>query len=256
MPLKAFIKLKARESIDTSIITPDKVHGLFFNLIGEELAKKLHEDYRNIKPYTIYCGDIFNTKTAKVINIEVNLLDENLIPEFLSQLVLNRKENFLNLNNREVPISHNLTVPQNWLKPYSVLYKETPLSTKVTLKFLSPTTFRREQVDYPFPSPELVFKGLVKKWLAFSNIPIGADLREYYSSIEIEKFNLRTTKVVFSSIGKLTAFVGEITYNLSRIKNREIMRWFNILLELSKWSGIGKKTTMGLGKVKVLSKEV
>jgi len=117
------------------------------------------------------------------------------------------------------------------------------------LRFVSPTTFRREKVDLPFPLPELFFKGLVKKWLSFSKIPIEVDLRKYYNLVEVERYNLKTKKVEFSNGGRLTTFVGEVVYNLSKVEDKEAQRWFNILLNFSLWSGVGRKTTMGLGKV-------
>ena len=249
MPLKFFLKLNLSEEIDTSKLTPDRVHGLFFSLVGEELAKILHEEYKNVKPYSLFCKELFRPQRVNSLNLEVNLLEDSLIPKILSSFVLNRKRTFLNLDSESVEVKADFRVPQRWLKPYSSLMEIEEIPSKVELKFLSPTTFRRNKVDLPFPLPELLFKGLVKRWLAFSNIPIEVDLRSYYDQIEVEKYDLKTQKVEFSNSGKLTTFVGEVVYNLSKVENRESLKWFYILLTFSIWSGVGRKTTMGLGKV-------
>ena len=75
------------------------------------------------------------------------------------------------------------------------------------------------------------------------------DLRSHYDQIEVEKYNLKTQKVEFSNGGKLTTFVGDLVYNLSKVEDKKALKWFYILLNFSNWSGVGRKTTMGLGKV-------
>jgi len=253
MPLKLFLKLNLSEEIDTSGLTPDRVHGLFFSLIGKDLASLLHEGYRDIKPFSLFCRELFKKQNVKGLNLEINLLEDSLIPQFLSALILGRKGAFLNLNSRRVEVKlDRILSPQRWLKPYPSLMEVEAVPTKVGVKFLSPTTFRRYNSDLPFPLPELLFRGLVKRWLAFANQPIGVDLREYYPKVEIERYDLKTRKVEFSGGGKLTTFVGEVVYNLSEVENDEARRWFFILLRYSLWSGIGRKTTMGLGKVSLL----
>jgi len=221
---------------------------LFFSLLGEKLAKKLHEEYKDLKPYSLYCREIFNPRPTSEFTLEVNLLDDTLLAELLSHFLLNGGKKVVNFGTLEVPVSCKTSVPQRWLKSYSSLLEGAKPARRAALRFISPATFKRKRVDYPFPSPELVFRGLVKKWLTFSKIPPKVDLRELYDAVEIERYSLKTTKVVFSSTGKLTAFVGEISYNFSKVENEDALRWFSALLELAKWSGVGRKTTMGLGK--------
>lgn len=249
MPLKLRLKLTLSEEIDTSILTPDKVHGLFFSLVGEELAGVLHERYKNVKPFSLFCKELFKPQRVKILNIEVNLLEDSLIPRVVSSFVLNRKKAYVNMDSKHIGVKAHSKIPDKWLKPYPSLIRIEEIPPKVRLKFLSPTTFRRHKVDLPFPLPELLFKGLVKRWFIFSSIPIEVDLRDYYDQIVVEKYNLETQKVEFSNGGKLTTFVGDLVYNLSKVEDKEALKWFYILLKFSNWSGIGRKTTMGLGKV-------
>ncbi len=249
MPLKLRLKLTLSEEIDTSTLTPDRVHGLFFSLVGEELAEILHERYKNVKPFSLFCRELFKPQRVKTLNIEVNLLEDSLIPRVVSSFVLNRKKAYLNVDSKHIGVKANFKIPNKWLKPYSSLIRVEEIPPKVRLKFLSPTTFRRHKVDLPFPLPELLLKSLVKRWIIFSNIPIEVDLRSHYDQIEVEKYNLKTQKVEFSNGGKLTTFVGNLVYNLSKVEDKEALKWFYILLNFSNWSGVGRKTTMGLGKV-------
>jgi CRISPR-associated endoribonuclease Cas6 len=250
MPLKLFLKLKLSEEIDTSRLTPDRLHGLFFSLISGDLASLLHDGFKDIKPFSLFCREMFKPQKVKTLNLEINLLEDSLIPRFLSALILGQRGAFLNLSSQKVEVElDGIISPQKWLKPYHSLVEVDSIPSKVGVKFLSPTTFRRYNCDLPFPLPELLFRGLVKRWLSFSKLPIGVDLREYYQRVEIERYNLKTRKVEFSGGGKLTTFVGSVVYNLSGVEDSEAQRWLFILLRYSLWSGIGRKTTMGLGKV-------
>ena len=249
MPLKVFLKLDLSEEVDTEDLTPDKVHGLFFSLVGEELADILHNRHKNVKPFSLFCRELFKPQKVKTLNLEVNLLEDSLIPNLLSGFILGNRRRFLIVNSKNIEVKVGIKANSKWLIPYSSLVEVKEIPTKVVIKFLSPTTFRRNDIDMPLPLVELLFKGLVKRWITFSNIPINVDLREYYHFVEIEKYNLKTQKVEFSNGGKLTTFVGDITYNFKRVKNREVIKWFYILLNFSRWSGVGRKSTMGLGKV-------
>ena len=213
------------------------------------MAYKLHLDYKNVKPYTIFCKELFTKNKVKFLNFEINLLEDSLIPNLLSEFILQKKDIFLQLNNKAVKVKLNVSVPQKWLNPYISLTTIDDIKTKVVINFISPTTFRRNDIDLPFPLPGLLFKGLIKKWLAFSEIPIEVDLRKYYNLIEIERYNLKTYKVNFSNGGKLIAFKGFTVFNFYGVENKKAIKWFNILLKFSNWSGIGRKTTMGLGKI-------
>lgn len=252
MPLKLLLKLGLSEEVDTKDLTPDRAHGLFFSLAGEEVAEIFHNGYRNVKPFSLFCRELFRPHKVKGLTLEVNLLEDSLIPKFLSGFILNRKRTFLTLNSKRVGVElEELKTPAKWLKPYSSLAEVKEYPAKVEVAFLSPTTFRRNDTDMPFPLAELLFKGLVKRWRTFSPVPIGVDLREYYPLVEIERYKLGTQKVEFSNGGKLTTFVGSIVYNLKRVENKEALRWFGILLNFSQWSGVGRKSTMGLGKVRI-----
>jgi len=249
MPSRVYIKLSFEKAIEVKELTPDKVHGLFFSLIGGKLADKLHREYGNVKPYSLYCGEVFSEEPKEELILEVNLLEDSLLPSLLSELLLGKKQAVIYMKE---PIKGNFSikVPQKWVKSYETLIEEVESRPKVGIRFVSPTTFRRNDVDFPFPLPELIFKGLVKKWLSFSKIPIDVDLREYYNRIEVEKYELRTEKVNFSNGGKLTTFKGYAVYNLSKV-NVEALKWLNILLSYARWSLVGRKTTMGLGKVRI-----
>jgi len=253
MPLKVHIRLNLSEEINPLELKPDGVHGIFFSILGGESAKILHDGFKNVKPFSLFCKELFKKDPVGELNFELNLLKDDLISTVLSDLLLGSGEDFITFRGKKIPFTKSVRASERWVKTYSGIVEDVKVPQKVEITFLSPTTFRRNDVDYPFPSPELVFRGLVKRWLAFSDVKPSVDLREFYPLVEISYYELKTQKVEFANGGKLTAFVGKIVYNLKGVENEEARRWFGILSHFSNWSGIGRKTTMGLGKVKILT---
>ena len=248
MPSKVTVKLQLEKPVKGTEIKPDVLHGLFFNLLDPQTAEKLHDTYGNIRPYALFCRESFIDEPFEEINFEINLLEDKYLAPLLSSLLLEKgKRLFLGkvgIKGVKVP-----NVREEDVTPYGEIVENTEETPKVYVRFLKPTTFRRNDIDLPFPLPELVFKGLVKKWNTFSPIPVGVDLRKFYNLVKVSKYSLRSYKVEFSKAGKLTAFWGYSIYDLSEVRDREAVKWFSVLFSFARWSGIGRKTTMGLGKV-------
>ena len=256
MPSKVFIKLKLQQPVKGTDIKPDLLHGLFFNLLDPQTAEKLHYEYGNVKPYSLFSRELFKEETFNEVSLEINLLEDRLLPPLLSCLLLERDKNLF-LGKVGVEKFSVIGLREENVIPYGEIFEKTQDSDKVLVKFLKPTTFRRNRVDLPFPLPELIFKGLVKKWNAFSSLPLDVDLREYYPYVKVSKYSLKSYKVEFSNGGKLTAFLGYALFSFDEVKDREAKRWFLTLLNFARFCGIGRKTTMGLGKVsfKLLERE-
>ena len=248
MPSRVVLRLKLEKPIRGREIKPDTLHGLFFKLLGGELAEELHTRYGNVKPYSLSCGEMFGEKPTEVLHLEINLLEEKLLAKLLSGIILGDKEDLF-LGGVGITDFSILPVREKYIATYQSLKEDTFETQRWLVRFLSPTTFRRNDIDLPFPLPELVFKGLVKRWNTFSPTPVGVDLRPFYNLVKVSSFSLKSQRVEFSNGGKLTAFRGFAVFNLSLVRDGEARRWFSILLKFSNWSGIGRKTTMGLGKV-------
>jgi CRISPR-associated endoribonuclease Cas6 len=255
MPLKVFINLELSEEIDLSELKPDGAHGIFFSVLGEESAKILHEDFKNVKPFSLFCRELFQTQPSKVLHLELNILKEELAPTILRDLILENGKNKLFFKGKTLNFRKTVKSSGKFIKSYESFLDANGFPAKVEVKFVKPATFRRENLDFPFPLPELVFKTLLKRWIFLSGIKPELDLRRFYNLVEVSKYDLKTRKVEFANGGKLTAFEGRVEYNFGKVKDSEAVKWFYTLLKFSEWSGVGRKTTMGLGKVKILQKD-
>jgi CRISPR-associated endoribonuclease Cas6 len=112
-------------------------------------------------------------------------------------------------------------------------------------------------MDYPVPDPSLIFKSLLRKWntfspesLKFKNIPI----KLLSENLQIGGLWIKTEKKIVLRTGKLTGFTGRVFIN-ARTSNQNLLKAINTLSLFSEFSGVGRKTTMGFGKVIFNSKE-
>ncbi len=139
---------------------------------------------------------------------------------------------------------------------YKRLFEEAKPNKRIELRFLSPTSFRRGKLDHPLPEPELIFKGLIRKGQRFSDIKIDVDLREVIKErIAVAGAWIGTRRVNLSGFGWIGGFTGRVALSLEE-KEEKVLKWLNALARFGEFAGVGRKTTMGFGAVRLEDKKV
>lgn len=128
-----------------------------------------------------------------------------------------------------------------------------PPMERLTLEFLSPTTFRCDEHDYPWPKPELVFGSLAERWNKISG-------KEHFDVEKVkkiaadyllpERWQGSSKRVNVSPQHGVTGFVGSFTYKLTLLPP-EFRAMFISLGEFAVFAGVGRLTGQGLGQVKI-----
>ena len=127
-----------------------------------------------------------------------------------------------------------------------------PVMRSVTLEFLSPTVFKVDNSDYPFPLPALIFGSIAERWNEFSTDgTFDVDMvKEMAEKIVPINWSAETRRYNITRQRGITGFVGRVTFDLREIT--EDLRWIFILLaEFSVFTGVGRLTGQGLGHVKI-----
>jgi len=153
--------------------------------------------------------------------------------------------------------------PQAAHLPYEALIEraeQSPPPDSVTLRFLTPTIFRRSPppdgrfgdapYNLPFPLPELVFGGLRSLWNAFGPQPLPEELRAFARDcVVVSRYQLRTERVDFGSgrRGHVGGFVGPCRFAI-RCPDAAWRRHIGLLAAFAPFAGVGWRTTMGLGQ--------
>ena len=121
----------------------------------------------------------------------------------------------------------------------------------VSFHFLTPGTFRRDDMDYPLPTPELVFGSIAKKWIE-NEMPMEIDykmIKEAATHVKPFKWEGRS---IFGYTAKncgITSFKGSFTYSLDGLDD-EWRKVFFMLGKYSEFAGVGRLTGQGFGRVK------
>ncbi len=255
MPIKFSLTLKLKSKVENpSLITPDVLHGFFYSLLPEEMAERLHRPSR-YKPFCIWAPRIFKFQRKEedsqgspleALTITISLLKEELFSPLLSHLTSLRKKLFLG------PYRVSLvSAPGSFIK--NDLYRsfedflENELSPYFYFNFYTPVSFKKNDIDYPLPEPKLVFKSLLNRWNYFAPMRVAIDLRSALEERLCMVFaKIRTYKIKLSLGSGVTGFKGKVVYYLKKAKEEEL-RWLNALGHFATFSGVGRKTTMGLG---------
>jgi CRISPR-associated endoribonuclease Cas6 len=120
----------------------------------------------------------------------------------------------------------------------------------IELQFRSPTSFKQGQSVQPFPLPELVFASLLRRWNLFA--PESFRFPAVTWQGLVSAFNLKTHALKM----KGGAEIGSVGWVRYRFPEPEQARAATILAHFACFSGVGRKTAMGMGQVRIIQPSV
>jgi len=125
------------------------------------------------------------------------------------------------------------------------------LPDQVGLAFDSPTAFRRQGVNLLFPLPDLVWGSLAEAWNASSPVPVNAELRDFAREhLAVSRFRLESRALSFPDNVQLGC-TGHCWYTFLDC-DPYWMRQVHLLAAFAVYAGVGYRTTVGMGQVRVL----
>jgi len=194
---------------------------------------------------------ITKSVTCQDINrlfFNVNFLQGYLVPILLKGI---EEEKEIFLNNRKFTIIGVDTLPSLDSQAKSATYKElvennSKFSREIKLKFVSPTSFKQNGCIQPFPLPELVFNNLLRRWNTFAPVEYHFPKVDWQGMTAAYDLKTKVIKKEVTEIGS----VGWVRYVF---KNEEQARVANVLANFANFSGVGRKTAFGMGRVFLLA---
>jgi len=129
-----------------------------------------------------------------------------------------------------------------------------PAPRGVTLRFASPTLFRRAGRDHPLPAPALVFGGYLRRWNAFAPIALPEDARRYAEEcVALGRYRIRSHLVSFEGAGKgaHVGFTGQVRFRFL-VGDAYWTRLMLLLASYAFWAGTGYRTSAGLGQTQAV----
>ncbi len=252
------VYFRAKEDIIFKSYEAEALHGLLFKILSKvnaNLATKVHDDINkkftlsSFMPFTRRKGRLKILEKNREYKFRITFLDENLFHHFLTYFIKIQEPLFL--NNVEICPTKILTTDAQdpWCSEstFEQLFQN-PKKELVMIKFLTTTTFRKGDRQLILPLPESVFGSLLFRW-QLSGGPSLSLQQNDFKEIDLSRYELKTRQEQFGDY-QVKGFTGNCEYwlgNLDKKKREEVIA----LAGFGFYSGIGYKTTMGLGQIKI-----
>ncbi|WP_392477349.1 CRISPR-associated endoribonuclease Cas6 [Nostoc sp. C110] len=282
MPHSLVLNLLPQSPIPPQYLTGRHLHALFLTLVSSvdsTLGDRLHDSTADkaftLSPLQINSPLLKGGKGGSKLQYShqqpipagtpcwwrISLLDDTLFGK-LTQLWLNLNPNRpWHLGPADLYITSIQGTPQSiqpWANAssYAQLYEEASdvcdglrlRNSSINLSFSTPTAFRQGQYDSTLPTRESVFNSLLSRWNKYSGIE--------FSQIAIESIfpsfvNIHT-EILADSRSKFIGILGEVTYKILGTVEPIQIKQINALADFALYTGVGRKTTMGMGMMRRL----
>jgi CRISPR-associated endoribonuclease Cas6 len=272
MPFSILIQAYPKTAAPVPHVQGPSLQGMFLQLIAEidpALNQRLHEDNR-YRPYTLSplrIGDQDrefdgfrwprhqDIRAGTPCALRVTLLEDAIFPTF-SRYFLDHPEPTFRLGEMEFAVTNVLATadagsPWSDYCPYPELIdRASQTDRRISVQFLSPTSFDIGDVDMPLPIPRLVFQSWRKRFAEFYQVaflPEFEALVEQYTGISNLR-RLETQLITVKQNVKLQGFTGRVMYDIARKAPSDLIFQLNLLADYAFFCGTGKRMAVGMGQ--------
>jgi CRISPR-associated endoribonuclease Cas6 len=224
----------------------------WISTIDENIARQIHNS--QVSPLTVSGllgrSDRIRVQAGREMNFRVGIVDGCILLPLLQALNQVEKDT-LYLTEFPFKIKQVSAMPEHnsaaQFSTYEDLAKISKAHDRIELQFLSPTSFKQgSQIIQPFPLPELVFNGLLRRWNVFAPPALRFQVVEWQGMIAAYDLKTQALKMKADEIGS----IGWIRYEFP---NPEQARIATILAHFAEYAGVGRKTAMGMGQTRLKS---
>ena len=290
MPHSLILNLLPVAPIPSQFLTGRHLHALFLNLVSavdSDLSAYLH-DQSNEKAFTLSLFQLSRKEVDKSgipqtqkrvlppagrtisqavqwehkqairentpIWWRISLLDDGLFDRLTQLWQQLNFESPWHLGPTDLYVTSIVSQPQShqpWVNccSYVELFdRASDTERHIAFTFCTPTNFRQGVYDSAMPSRESVFGSLANRWNKYSKIAIEPTFTE---AIFPSFFNIRT-EVCTDSRSKFIGCVGEVSYRIMGDIDPATIKQINALADFALYSGVGRKTPMGMGMTRRL----
>ncbi len=170
-------------------------------------------------------------------------------------------------------------------------HQKQPPPHEFQMEFLTPTTFKVKGVDIPLPIPAQIFGGLERRWRELSGFALPRALNPFIDYfVAVEEVHRVNTVHLRLQADHQTGFVGQVTFKIKPSSDQldkdirqyqkftstgreayryqdayelseflksgqqaqaDLARAVGLLADIAQYVGVGRKTAMGMGMVKI-----
>ncbi len=243
MLAKLDMKLSAKVD-EISFQMASTFHGALMDLLPEDYATELHISKR--RPYTQHIerqGDEWHwVVTALNEDTAKRMINEVLMP--LSELNVKKHQLTLQITGK--------SYQEITDKELAHAFYQEQANKYITIMFVTPTAFKSNGRYVNYPDIRMIFSNIMNSYDAARMDETMYDedtLEQLVERTVLSRYDLHST--VFSLEGvRIPAFMGRITLKMTG--SQTMTNFANMLFTYSSYSGIGIKTALGMGAIRIL----
>ena len=218
------------------------LQGVIMENIDENYAEYLHQS--SLNPYSQCLLKKAGKTIWKICTVTDKAYECLLIPlSKLTKFTLKNKKNPICIVKKSIDIKEETIL----LKEF---YEESA-SKYIDVIFETPTAFKRNGKYVFYPELHLLYQSLMNKYSASSENMSMFDeetLLQIENSSEIVRYRLQSIPFPMEGIN-VTGFIGSIRIRFSGTGT--MLRYVRLLLRFGEYSGVGIKTAIGMGAIKL-----
>jgi len=119
------------------------------------------------------------------------------------------------------------------------------------VEHFSPTSFKCGDVHLPLPVPDLIVNSIIKHLPAKITVEIKPDKQKLWNAIQLKEHRIKSL-YNRRNYGSIASFVGKTRWQIDKQASQQERDAIRILFSFAFYSGIGVKTTQGMGMCRVI----
>jgi CRISPR-associated endoribonuclease cas6 len=236
--------MKLRGGKDISYNKSSLFHGAIMELLPYEYANQLH--LSQLRPYSIHLE-----KENDIWSLVVATMDEEAYSIIIAQTLSKLDKIYIKHDDKIIYIDEKIinTLPK---KSITQAFYNGETTKVLDIGFITPTAFKSKGDYVFFPDLRLIYQSLMNKYDACSDNGFLFDsdiLEELCKGSRISSYKLRSNYFQLEGI-KIPAFTGSIRVKITA--NQTITNFINMLFEYGKYSGVGIKSSLGMGAIRLI----
>lgn len=232
--------------VDGRYVTAKGIHGLLFKALKEADPQEtdwLH-DHPSPKPFSL--APLYD-ESGQLAGLRLGTVSPRVAQLFARAWEWHRaQENLQTIGHQAFGVSEiQCAAGPGWAD----LVEARPVC-RVEMEFLSPTTFRQGPGHLPLPVPYNVFSWPWRVWQAYAPPAALPDdwLEWCRQDVFVTDVHIETVPIRITPKDTLAGFVGRARFETNK-GSREQLSLLHALARLATVTGVGHKTTMGMGAV-------
>jgi CRISPR-associated endoribonuclease Cas6 len=244
---KIIVQCKINGDQEASYNWGSLFHGVLLELLPEDVGEILHQS--QLRPFSQF---VLPTQKGH-LSWNIGLWDDTLAPiikkEVLALSQIELKHKGLTLDILDIKEES-----QSKEEYFTRFFTTSAPCRRYEIEFLTPCTHKQNGTYTLFPTPELIIQSLYRRYGAFAqdiSIQDPEAMWQISQGLQIVRYSLRSA-IYYLENTRIIGYKGKITLIIRGPV--ELARLAGALLFFAEYAGLGVKTALGMGGVRITAK--